>query len=164
MQKTMVSNGVKDDSGKTPWWYMDRFWVQLEDVVQVLDMGNKKYPAEDGANWLRVEDSERRYKDAMLRHMLSYRQGEKIDPESNKSHLAHVITNAFFLMYNDRQEDTKETWDLPTLEKLEQFVLEVEDNCTNYSSPTGRDHDRQIIQPHLDVILDEIQGMKDETN
>ena len=84
MQKATVNNGVKDDKGKTPWWYMDRFWPQLEDVVSVLDMGNRKYPAEDGANWLRVEDGIRRYNDALLRHNLAYRGGEKIDPDDIK--------------------------------------------------------------------------------
>ena len=52
-------------------------------------------------------------------------------------------------------------YDLATLEKVEQIILEVEENCTNYSSPLGRESDRAVIQPHLDAILDEVQELKD---
>lgn len=110
--------GVKHDQGKTPWHYIDNFWPQLEEVVQVLAMGDKKYPSADGANWKRVEDSARRYSDAMLRHAISYRRGEKIDPESGKSHLAHVITNALFLMYNDSLQENYDE----VLEKVESII------------------------------------------
>ena len=160
MQKATVNNGVKDDKGKTPWWYMDRFWPQLEDVVSVLDMGNRKYPAEDGANWLRVEDGIRRYNDALLRHNLAYRGGEKIDPESGKSHLAHVITNALFLMYNDSLSENTEEYHLPTLQKVQEVIESVRENCTLYSSETHAQMERDIIEPHLDWIDDEIESMK----
>lgn len=103
------TEGVKDDSGKTQWWYMDNFWPDLKEVVEVLTYGdNKKYPAEDGANWKRLENPNRRLKDALLRHIIAYRSGEKIDPETGKSHLAHAITNALMLMYFDRTKQHKE--------------------------------------------------------
>lgn len=156
-----METGVKHDSGKTQWWYIDNFWPQLEEVVQVLTMGDKKYPSADGSNWKRVEGGIRRYNDALLRHTIAYRRGEKVDPESGKSHLAHVITNALFLMYNDSLPENAEEYHLATLEKVEQIILEVEENCTNYSSPLSRESDRAVIQPHLDAILDEVQELKD---
>lgn len=152
--------GVKNDQGKTQWHYMDNFWPELEEVVAVLTMGDQKYPSEDGANWKRVDDAERRYNDARLRHDLAYRKGEKIDPESGKPHLAHVISNAFFSMYFDRMAGNVEYYHRPTLEKLEVMVKDILDNCTNYSAPRSEDHDRQIIAPHLEAVLDEIDHLK----
>ncbi len=96
-------SGIKNDKGKLQWWYLDSFWPDLEEVVSVLEYGDAKYPSPDGANWLRLEDPERRFNDALFRHMVAYRKGEKVDPETNKSHLAHLITNALILMYFDRQ-------------------------------------------------------------
>ena len=95
--------GVKNDGLKTQWWYFDSFWECLEEVVQVLTYGDSKYNAEDGANWKRLPDAEKRFKDALLRHLLAYRTGEKIDQETGKSHLAHLITNALFLMWFDKK-------------------------------------------------------------
>lgn len=100
--------GIKDDSGKTQWWYMDNFWKDLKEVIDVLTYGDSKYPAEDGANWRLLDKPNRRLGDALLRHIIAYRSGEKIDPETGKSHLAHAITNALMLMYFDRTQQSKE--------------------------------------------------------
>lgn len=102
------SKGIKDDSGKTQWWYMDNFWKDLKEVIDVLTYGDSKYPAEDGANWRLLDKPERRLGDALLRHIIAYRSGEKTDPETGKSHLAHAITNALMLMYFDRTQQSKE--------------------------------------------------------
>lgn len=102
------TEGVKDDSGKTQWWYMDNFWPDLKEVVEVLTYGDKKYPAKDGANWKKLKKPNRRLKDALMRHIIAYRSGEKIDPETGKSHLAHAITNALMLMFFDRTKQHKE--------------------------------------------------------
>lgn len=98
-----MTTGIKNDSDKRQWWYMDSFWPYLEEVVDVLTYGDTKYPAEDGANWKRLPDAEKRFKDALLRHLVAYRGGEKLDKETGKSHLAHLITNALILMYFDRK-------------------------------------------------------------
>lgn len=102
-----MSTGVKNDSGKRQWWYMDNFWPDLNQVVEVLEYGDKKYPDPTGANWIKLEQPEKRLKDALMRHFLAYRQGELVDPETKNSHLAHVITNALMLMYFDRQKENK---------------------------------------------------------
>jgi hypothetical protein len=95
--------GVKFDGDKRQWWYLWQFIPEVEQVVDILAYGDKKYPADDGSNWRRVQGSERRYSSALMRHLSMYLQGEKIDPETGKSHLAHMITNALFLMWFDRQ-------------------------------------------------------------
>ncbi len=89
-----VKKGVKHDSGKLDWTLIP--WKQLEPVVEVLEFGATKYSRD---NWQKVERD--RYEKAILRHIVSYVSGEKEDPESQKSHLAHVICNALFLMWND---------------------------------------------------------------
>jgi hypothetical protein len=97
-----MNQGIKFDSEKRQWWFMWQFLQELEQVVDILAYGNKKYPADDGSNWRRVEQAERRYSSALMRHLSLYLQGEKTDPETGKSHLAHMITNALFLMWFDR--------------------------------------------------------------
>jgi len=96
--------GVKFDKDKRQWWFAWQFLPELEQVVDILDYGNKKYPAEDGSNWRLVEQPQRRYSSALMRHLSAYLQGEKNDPETGKSHLAHAMTNLLFLMWFDRNE------------------------------------------------------------
>lgn len=159
-----MQTGVKHDQGKVQWHYMDNFWPELEEVVAVLTMGDQKYPSEDGANWKRVDDAARRYNDARLRHDLAYRRGEKIDPESGKSHLAHVITNAFFSMYFDRMANNVEYYHQPTMESIQEIIQDALDNCTTFSAPGSAEHDRQVIAPHLEAILDEIEYRKSKND
>jgi hypothetical protein len=69
------------------------FSKALREVGKVGTYGLIKYPP---SNWLKVEDAERRYSSAMLRHYFEHRDedGTKIDPESNLLHLAHTAWNA----------------------------------------------------------------------
>lgn len=154
-----MTSGIKNDSGKRQWWYMDTFWQDLEQVVDVLEYGDSKYSADDGSNWKRLDNPEQRFNDALLRHNLAYRKGEKNDPETGKSHLAHLITNALFLMYFDRcAEDVLDT---KTLEKVEEVVLQVKDSVHLSNSPYI--NNEEIVNPHLDAILDEIEYLKGKT-
>ena len=148
--------GIKNDSGKRQWWYMDSFWPDLEQVVDVLEYGDSKYPADDGSNWKRLDNPEQRFNDALFRHNLAYRKGEKNDPETGKSHLAHVITNALILMYFDRAGE--EVLDVKTLEKIEEFVLQVKDSVHLSNSPYS--NNEEIVNPYLDAVLDEVEYLK----
>ncbi len=150
--------GVKDDKGKTQWWYMDNFWEELEEVVQVLTMGDGKYPCPTGDNWKYVENGKQRYKDAALRHIILDRQGEKTDPESGKSHKAHAITNLLFLMYLEKEEVGN--YDLATIEKVQEVVENMRDNCTNYSSMYSQESDRRAGNALADGILEDLEEMK----
>jgi len=68
--------------------------VALEQVVQVLTFGAKKY---EPNNWRRVPDANRRYFDAAQRHLWAYKQGEQFDQETGQSHLAHAICCIMFM-------------------------------------------------------------------
>lgn len=86
---------VKADNGKLQWSLMP--FEQLEDVVKVLMNGAKKYSVD---NWKKCDDT-KRYEDALMRHVVAYIKGDKVDSEDSISHLAHAVCNCLFLMYFD---------------------------------------------------------------
>lgn len=65
-------------------------------LAEVLTFGAEKYAAD---SWQLVPDAERRYLDALYRHLEAYRGGEELDPESSLHHLKHAITNLAFLIH-----------------------------------------------------------------
>ena len=69
-------------------------------VADVLTFGAKKY---EPNNWQKVPDAVNRYYAAAQRHLLAWREGEKIDPESGLSHLYHVACNMMFLSWFDKE-------------------------------------------------------------
>ncbi len=92
--------GVKYDNDK-PRWSLVPFKAFTE-VVDVLTYGAKKYAPD---NWKKVPDARRRYIDAGFRHFTAYASGEKLDPETGKSHLAHAMCCMLFLLAFDKGED-----------------------------------------------------------
>ena len=86
---------IKADSGKLQWSLLP--FEELKDVVRVLMLGAKKYTPD---NWKKCDDVTR-YKDALMRHVISYVNGDTTDDESGLSHLAHAVCNCLFLMYFD---------------------------------------------------------------
>lgn len=98
----MEEGFIKADKGKTEWTLLP--FEQLEDVAKVLMVGAEKYSPD---NWKKCDDI-KRYKDALMRHVVSYISGDKTDKESGKSHLAHAVCNCLFLMYFDDMEKKSE--------------------------------------------------------
>ena len=72
--------------------------LALKATVDVLTFGAQKYERD---NWKIVPDSKRRYFDALQRHVWAWKEGEQIDPESNKHHLAHAMCCLMFLYEHD---------------------------------------------------------------
>ncbi|WP_445494442.1 dATP/dGTP diphosphohydrolase domain-containing protein [Photorhabdus sp. SF281] len=68
------------------------------ETLRVLEFGANKYSPN---GWKYVPDGITRYFDALMRHLFAYRSGEKFDPESNLSHLAHAACCILFLMELD---------------------------------------------------------------
>ena len=89
--------GMKFDSDKLDWSLMP--FEELESVVQVLMVGAQKYQKD---NWKYVDDGERRYFNASIRHIMSYRSGELNDPETGLPHLAHAVCCLLFLLYKTK--------------------------------------------------------------
>ena len=69
----------------------------IKGTAKVLTLGAKKYSKD---NWKKCEDRSR-YEDALLRHILDYLQGKKIDEETGLSHLYHASCNLMFLDHFD---------------------------------------------------------------
>lgn len=66
----------------------------INEVGEVLTFGAQKY---DAHNW-RQGFAYGRLVAAALRHIFSWTNGEDLDPETNKSHLAHAACCILFLL------------------------------------------------------------------
>ena len=89
-----MTKGVKHDQEKPDYTLLP--YGALEEVVKVLTYGAKKYSRE---NWKYVDGL--RYQAATMRHFSAYMQGEKLDPETSCSHLAHAISSLLFLLQKE---------------------------------------------------------------
>lgn len=90
----------KQDLGKPRWSLLP--WQQVEDVLQVLMFGAKKY-CDDG--WQTIKDGRKRYLEAAQRHLAAYFKGERQDKESGLLTLAHAVCSLLFVMWYDRKEE-----------------------------------------------------------
>lgn len=88
---------LKKDAGKNRLDLVPAEWF-IKDG-EVLTFGISKGYASH--SWKSVEID--RYKASTLRHLFSYLNGEKIDPESGLEHLAHVRVNVGFLLTLDKK-------------------------------------------------------------
>lgn len=93
VQLTQGNLGVKYDNDKPQWSLLP--FKALREVVDVLTYGAKKYAPD---NWKKVPNAKQRYIDAGFRHFTAYAGGEKLDPETGKSHLAHAMCCLLYLL------------------------------------------------------------------
>lgn len=94
--------GKKYDGGKPRWDLLPL--STIEEVVKVLTFGANKY---GDNNWQLVNEAQKRYFAALLRHLTAYQRGEKVDSESGLSHLAHAATNLVFLLHFENSSNTQ---------------------------------------------------------
>ena len=92
--------GLKYDDGKLLMSLVDPKYT--EDIARILTYGAEKYAPN---SWQNVEDAERRYKDALLRHTSEYLKGVEFDDESGLTHLSHMATNIMFLSHFQREKN-----------------------------------------------------------
>lgn len=94
---------IKKDEGKLRWDFIP--FDALREVVRVYTWGHevKGYGPE---NWKTVTPRDR-YFAALMRHIGSWRCGEKRDHESGIWAMAHIIFNALCLLWFDINEDKK---------------------------------------------------------
>ena len=91
--------GEKKDAGKPRWDLLP--FGPVSEVVDVLTFGAAKYAPD---NWQKVPDARARYFAAALRHLTAWWNGERADPETGLSHLAHASCCLLFLLWFDRKE------------------------------------------------------------
>ena len=92
----MSEVGRKFDSGKLEYGLLPP--QALKATVEILTFGAQKYERD---NWQYVPDAKRRYFDALNRHLWAWKEGEQLDPESGKHHLAHAMCCLMFLYEHD---------------------------------------------------------------
>jgi hypothetical protein len=80
--------GTKSDEGKPDFTLLPP--LPLQRVTEVLTFGAEKYGAD---NWQYVDDGERRYLAAALRHINQHLQGEDFDKESSMLTIAHAAAS-----------------------------------------------------------------------
>ena len=95
--------GIKYDSAKPKMNLLPPKAVM--EVAKVLTFGAEKYDAE---NWRKLEDLQNRYTAGALRHIFAHMDGEKLDPETNLSHLAHALCCLLFKLEIELEERLKE--------------------------------------------------------
>ena len=98
--KYMEQIGIKLDEGKDRWSLLP--WRQVRDVVRVLMFGAKQY---GDYNWRMLDNPEERWFDALIRHVMAWKEGEKRDGETGLPHLAHGVCCLLFLMWGDDQKE-----------------------------------------------------------
>jgi hypothetical protein len=90
---------LKFDGGKPKWSLLlsaKGMLAALGGVVNVLTFGAKKYKEH---SWRTVADNERRYMDALIRHLIEIQTHglDARDKESGELHIDHVNCNGLFL-------------------------------------------------------------------
>jgi len=83
------------DDGKPPLARLP--WKGLRAVAEVMQYGNDKYGNYDNYR-LGMEVS--RNLSCAIRHISEYMEGEDLDQESQKSHLAHAAARLLFVLQN----------------------------------------------------------------
>lgn len=91
-----TDKGKKYDEGKLRWDLLPI--EEIEKVVEVITFGAEKYGEND---WQKVDNFKNKYYAALMRHIVAWREGDKIDKESKKEHLAHAAACILFLMWGD---------------------------------------------------------------
>ena len=94
------SLGQKYDHEKPQWDLLP--WDAVEEVVNVLTFGAKKYTPN---NWKYVEQWDKRYFSAALRHLVAWNKKEYKDAETGYSHLAHAACCVLIMLSKEQELD-----------------------------------------------------------
>ena len=124
-----MTSGKKFDSEKPKMHLLPP--KALLEVAKVLTFGAEKYGEE---NWREVADAQNRYASANLRHSFSHLDGEKLDQETNYSHLAHAICCLLFKLEIELEETREEE----RLRGLERNECSESDQITPSTYATGK--------------------------
>ena len=90
----MKKNGKKFDGDKPRWDLLPLDSVR--EIVRVLTYGSNKY---SDNNWQSLDKPIDRYYAALMRHIVAWRTGEDVDPETGIQHLAHAGCCILFLLW-----------------------------------------------------------------
>lgn len=86
--------GTKFDQGK---WSISLLPNEgIIEIAKAFGYGAKKYGPHNYRNSLEWS----RLIDAAIRHLIAFKEGEDLDPESKLNHVAHSGANIMMLLYN----------------------------------------------------------------
>lgn len=74
----------------------------IEEVAKVFTFGAKKYSPNNWKGFTKEQQDE--ILGSLLRHILEYQKGNKLDSESGLHHLAHAACNIAFILYFENKE------------------------------------------------------------
>jgi hypothetical protein len=122
----------KDDNGKLRWDLLPLDVV--EKLVEIYEFGANKY---EENSWRTIENGYKRCRAALFRHLTAYDKGERVDPESGKSHLAHAAWNALSMVYFDSLEHSTEILENPikALQPIVEFQFHEGEFVTPKEAP-----------------------------
>lgn len=95
---TAENKALRYNTGKRKWSLVD--FKSLEVMVEVLEFGAQKYSAD---NWKKGLDK-KEILESMMRHLAALMDGQPNDPETNLSHIGHIMCNAMFYSYFETNE------------------------------------------------------------
>lgn len=75
----------------------------IEEVAKVFTFGAKKYSPNNWKGFTKEQQDE--ILGSLLRHILEYQKGNKLDSESGLHHLAHAACNISFILYFESEEN-----------------------------------------------------------
>lgn len=104
--KSAHDKGSKLDQGKNRiGLVLGSFASALWAISEVGTFGANKY-TDNG--WQEVPNAKQRYEDALLRHWIKIKEGERIDKDSGLLHAAHLGWNALAYLYFELKDDKNE--------------------------------------------------------
>ena len=85
---------------KTRWDLAE--WPFFRAICEVLTTGANKYSPDQ---WKTMTGGREHFFSALMRHIDQWKEGQKIDEETGKSHLVHAACNLMFLDWLDRRQE-----------------------------------------------------------
>lgn len=139
---------AKRDGGKLDWSLMP--WETLKGAVRVLMFGAKKYSR---GSFKTVRPFNERYFSALCRHIFAWYGGERIDPETGESHLAHAACNLIFLIWGELNgvidSEAREEFSHPTVCNPSIGTLSATPPATEYWALRPKEETKPIeLQRH----------------
>ena len=92
------TKGLRYNQGKRKWSLVD--YKSLEPMIEVLEFGAKKYSPD---NWKKGLDK-KEILESMQRHLGALMDGQASDPETELSHMGHIMCNAMFYSYFETKD------------------------------------------------------------
>lgn len=131
---------------------LDYFPLAVAEVANASYNGNLQHHADKPLHWDKTKSTD--HADCIARHLID--RG-KFDTDGVR-HSAKLAWRALALLQLELDAEQNETYDLKTLEKVQEIVDEVRDGVG--LSDTIYTHNAAIVNPYLDAISDEIAYLK----